>query len=170
MEQHIGRMEVLLMIKSLTTMKPSVQSPCPMMLFRMKEKNGEYYCKGCQKEIIDFRDKSLVEIKAACTKDICGIFNNHQVNKVRRPFTYHLKYMALVVLSFFGFNVAPLRAQSTPSKKQNISLIQRQTVLDQKDYKPGVVPAKSSEHKSTKKKIVRRKKTLKFRTVGCPSF
>jgi hypothetical protein len=101
--------------------KPHIENPCPMILARIK-KDGDFYCKSCSKEIIDFRNKSNEEIISQSKDGSCGIYNEDQVTKTHYGIRKRFLFQLLTIFSFIGLNVKPLQAQETPKKPQPINL------------------------------------------------
>lgn len=134
-----------------------IDKPCPVLLSRMANNGNTLNCKSCQKEVIDFRNKTPEEIKALLTANTCGIFRNEQLSAPPRM-TFFRKgvFAALTVLSFLGFNVGPVNA--SPARPVRTGITASSGTFDEKEKKP----------KSKKKK--KHKKTKEFKTIGCPSF
>ncbi len=96
-----------------------------MLLGRMDQTDKGFYCKSCHKEVTDFREMSAQEIQKQLKKGGCGIFLPEQL--VHRPKLSVLKRVAfygLMGLSFLGFQVQPLQAQTPnhdePKSKKEI--------------------------------------------------
>ncbi len=92
-----------------------IKNPCPASLANMPKSENGYYCSSCDKCVIDFRDKSIDEIKSTLKPSDCGIFLPHQLTDQKR-YTGIRRYAfgLLVFLSTLGFNVKPLQAQTEP--------------------------------------------------------
>ncbi|MCB9260832.1 MAG: hypothetical protein H6607_00435 [Flavobacteriales bacterium] len=91
-----------------------IKNPCPASIARMKKQGNSFYCKGCQKFVVDFRDKSNDEIKEIIGYGGCGIFRNDQlINQKRYGGWGQAVFYALMVLSFVGFSVKPMKAEAT---------------------------------------------------------
>ena len=159
----------------LNPQKPHIENPCPMILARIK-KEGDFYCKSCSKEIIDFRDKSNEEIIANSKNGVCGIYNENQVTTTHYGFRKRFLFQLLTVLSFIGLNVKPLQAQETPKKTEPINLsndsIQKPEIgriaIDPK--RDTLLITENDKVKPKKKWFRRKKKNVKGSTIGCPSF
>ncbi len=132
-----------------------------MAIGAVKKKDGEFHCKSCSKNLVDFRGKSYSEIKTNSTPETCGIFNKSQI-KPYTNYNYYKKsaFKALTILSLIGFNVSPLSANayssSTKEKIENLKEKEKE---------------KSKKKKKERKKIwnpFRKKK--RFPAIGCPSF
>ena len=90
-----------------------VSNPCPYLLSRMKKDGNNYFCEGCNKTIVDFREKSLDEIQCIANKNICGIFTANQLpGQQKMNFSKQIIFYGLAIFSFFGISVRPLAAQS----------------------------------------------------------
>ena len=158
-----------------TSQKPHIENPCPMILARIK-KDGDFYCKSCSKEIIDFRDKSNEEIIANSKEGVCGIYNEDQVTTTKYGFRKRFLFQLLTVFSFIGLNVKPLQAQETPKKTEPIK-VAKDTIREPVIGKIKIDPKRDTllltdpdETKPKKKWFRRKKKNVKGRTIGCPSF
>jgi hypothetical protein len=136
-----------------------------------------FHCKGCSKDIIDLRGKSQNEIAVELSKNpnLCGVFTSDQLSgqeKVHHSRYYKMAFSFLVALSFIGFNVNPLGAQSTglktPEKQRadvcyvgesGAEMLKRNKKLGKTKYKP------------RRRGLFRKKRKIEgFRTIGCPSF
>ena len=148
----------------------TVENPCPVAAFRLKQKPGGLYCKSCHKTLKDFRESTTEEINSQCDENTCGIFYNDQVVTPTFSIGYRIKYLLLTVLSVLGLNVSPLQAQ----KKNNMVAIpsssQRQIEKDKQHPNPPArfEPIKLDQIKTNQ--IQRKKKKKAYRTIGCPSF
>jgi hypothetical protein len=159
----------------LNQQKPHIENPCPMILNRIK-KEGDFYCKSCSKEIIDFRNKSSEEIISKSKDGSCGIYNEDQVTKTHYGIRKRFLFQLLTIFSFIGFNVKPLQAQETPKKTQPINLskdsIQKPVIgriaIDPK--RDTLLIPENDKVKPKKKWFRRKKKNVKGSTIGCPSF
>jgi|GEM_PF-967876 len=145
-----------------------VDKPCPVLLTRMTKDGQNYFCKSCSKTVVDFRDKTKDEIKRSINKDTCGIFTNDQLQgQQKTSILRQTLFYFLTVLSFFGFSVRPVSAQTTKTKKDTVSLDfntqPQDTVRTSKTIMKESIP-------ETNRKVLYRKKKKKYRTVGTPSF
>ena len=113
-----------------------------MAIGGMKKKDGEFHCKSCSKNLIDFRGKPYSKIKTNSTSDTCGVFNKSQI-KPYTNYNYYKKsaFKALTILSLIGFNVSPLSANAYSSST-------KEKIENQKE----------KEKKKSKKKKKKRKK------------
>lgn len=146
-----------------------VERPCPMTLGRMKRAGG-FWCRSCNKNIIDFRGMGADEIVAKIgSKQVCGIFNSDQVKTIRLSRPRNILFKLLTAFAFIGFNVKPLSAQERrPANdegkvhEQNFDSVKR--FEEKKDRSDSTIAAPA------KKKWWKRKKKKTYRTVGTPSF
>jgi len=149
-----------------------LSNPCPMLLARMKNEGADYYCNSCSKVVVDYSNKSIEEIIATFKPGTCGIFNPAHVQpNPPMPFKRRFLFYGLTLLSFFGFNVKPLQAQTTLTKKDSssISITPRAVVISDSDTVK--TNTSSTPIKKDKKGLFRRKKKMrKFRPIGCPDF
>ncbi len=75
--------------------------------------NACFLCTGCNKLVMDFRNKSLDEIEANREQFSCGIFDKEQLSHT--PYLGIKKrwiYRVLVAASFLGFQIAPIEADA----------------------------------------------------------
>lgn len=145
-----------------------VENPCPFLLMRMKKVGDNYFCKSCSKTVVDFRDKSIEEIKCLSNKDTCGIFKIDQLKgQQRQKFLRQSIFYLLTVLSFLGFNVKPLAAQTSDTLKTKTETL----TVNPKNKKSKKDNTDRIEKKEKKKRkaLFRRKKKNKI-TIGCPAF
>ena len=140
-----------------------IDNPCPMMLGRMDKNGDNFACKSCQKEVIDFRNKSTEEIANTITRNTCGVFYTHQLTAQQRMSAFRqTMFYALTVLSFLGFNVSPFNAAPV-----------QQNLTERPEIKSTSGNGKNDDEKKQKrktKKQIKRMKKHKFTTMGCPSF
>lgn len=150
-----------------TTDNLRIENPCPFVPTRVNKDGENFFCKSCSKTIVDFRSKTVDEIKYSFNKDTCGIFTINQLpGQQQMRFSRQLLFYFFSVLSILGFSVGPLSAQTTQTKKDTV-------VVDKKSYNQDTVAVdknyiKKAENKTEKKGLFRRKK--KYRVIGCPSF
>jgi hypothetical protein len=155
--------------------KPHIENPCPMILARI-QKEGDFYCKSCKKDIIDFREKSDKEIIEKSKDGVCGIYNEDQVTTTNYGFRKRFLFQLLTVLSFIGFNVKPIQAQETPKKTEPIKVAKdtlREPVIGKIKLDPKrdtLLMSDPDLEKPKKKWFRRKKKKVTGRTIGCPSF
>lgn len=154
--------------------KPALYEPCPMLLLRMKKKNGAYYCQSCAKTITDFRGKSEEEVKALFAPGMCGIFDKTQLKPVHYSFRQKWLFPVMVFLAFLGMTVKPLKAQQV--KEAPVCPVNEAS--KEWMYKP----TKEEEpvlKKETKKKQNRKRRRYRLILgiipvrnygLGCPSF
>jgi hypothetical protein len=155
-------------MKTVTNIK--VENPCPFLLNRMKKEGNNYFCNSCSKTVIDFRDKTEDEIKCNVRKDTCGIFTIDQLKgHKRQSFLRQTLFYCLTVLSFLGFNVKPLTAQTIDTNKTQTDTV----IIDSKNERNDNEKVNSKNiskddvKKKEKRNLFRRKKRP---VIGCPSF
>ena len=84
-----------------------------MTLARVTQGDGTFHCNACSNSIIDFRGKSIDEIKEIIgSKKVCGIFNEDQLCQPKFSIRYKLLYAVFTLIAIIGFNVKPINAQS----------------------------------------------------------
>ena len=148
--------------------KGIIRNPCPMTLKNVSNSDGSFFCGSCSNDIIDFREKSLAEIKQIIgSEKRCGIFNETQVNEPKVSTRYKIHFTVLTLIAFLGFNVKPIKAQTEPLAKDTIST----QVCPKMDTRTERIEHRR-EQKSSKSKI---KKRIFFRKrkkvlMGCPDF
>lgn len=144
-----------------------LHSPCPMSLKSIE--NNSFQCKSCNKQILDLRNKSPEEIRREFKgTNICGIFNENQIQKRTFSFSYRLRFTLLTIIAYFGFNVKPIIAQSELKHET-----QNEHTFTVSPEKPKQTEAQNEEKKQKRKNFFRARKNKKvkqFRFTGCPSF
>lgn len=146
---------------------PKINNPCPMTLARVTQGDGTFYCNACSNSIVDFRDKSIDEIKEIIAgRKVCGIFNNDQLSQPKFSLAYKLRYAALTFIAIIGFNVKPMNAQSEPMAKDTST---------NKVCTKTLSKSEKQNEKNTKVNMRKRRLYSKFyirrRNVrGCPVF
>jgi hypothetical protein len=151
-----------------TTDNLRIDHPCPFVPKKGNKDGDNYFCKSCNKTIIDFRSKAAEEIKFDLNKDTCGIFNVEQLPgqqqmKLSRQFMFY----CLSILSILGFTVKPLNAQTPKPAKDSVTVNIKTTDSDSTRIdKVEVVKTETTRKK--RKSVFRRKK--KYTVTGCPSF
>lgn len=143
-----------------------VDSPCPVALFRLQKEGKDFFCTGCMKSVVDFRNSTQDEIRKAAQEGTCGVFHPHQLKSTSSNSRLQsILFYVLWIASVVGFQVKPLHAQqATPPDSLHVH------------GKCNVEPAnKETEQQQEvravkKRKSLFRKKKKNFRTVGCPSF
>lgn len=154
-----------------------IKNPCPVAVQRMDKIGDHFFCNSCQKEVIDFRDKSIDEIKQIISYGGCGIFNRNQMTQQKSyGFINRTLFYGLTLISLMGFNVKPLKAQTTDTIKKasegwtvNPPYKTIEFSSDEKRYKR----EKNSDAKERKlkKNVFRRRNPFRRRPdMGCPSF
>lgn len=137
-----------------------------MSLSKVTQGDGTFYCGSCSNSIIDFRDKSIDEIKEIiANKQVCGIFDNTQLSQPRFSFRYKIHYAILTLIAVFGFNVKPIHAQTTATKNEPTNERTSPKVLTKSEKK-------SERQKKKQTRIFKRKRMLHPRRYqfGCPDF
>jgi hypothetical protein len=148
--------------------KLKVDKPCPVLLTRMTKNGQNYFCKSCSKIIVDFREKTIEEIKCSSNKDTCGIFTSEQLQGQQKMTLFRQTfYYFLTILSFFGFSVRPLNAQTTKIIKDTALVEMNAQPKD--TVKTDKTAINEKEH-MTKSKGLFRKKKKRHKTIGTPSF
>jgi hypothetical protein len=108
--------------------KPHISDPCPMTLSRMKS-GDSFFCKSCDKKIVDFRNKTTEEIISYFKNGTgYGIFYEDQVTTSTYSFKNKFLYKLLTVLALLGLNVRPLNAQSKKDLLNDPASLERRTV------------------------------------------
>jgi hypothetical protein len=86
-----------------------------MLLSRMSPTADGFHCRSCNHATVDFRGLSPDEIREKLRPGMCGIFTADQIPAQRALTGRGLRAFRLaVVLSFFGFRVAPVAAADGP--------------------------------------------------------
>ncbi|UTW61686.1 hypothetical protein KFE98_16980 [bacterium SCSIO 12741] len=150
--------------------------PCPVALSQLKSKDGQaFFCKGCQKHLIDCRAKSQAEIEAIEDPHFCGIFNEDQLEAPARYKGWNRFAFALLTgISLLGFSVKPLQAQTVdPVQVDSIQTKNEQhhqvTVYSVSDVpEPEEQVKKSWFHWFNPRK--RNGKRRSKHWMGCPAF
>jgi hypothetical protein len=154
-------------MKTKTNIK--VENPCPFLLYRMNKNGNDYFCKSCSKTVVDFRDKTEEEIKCLAYKDTCGVFTIDQLKgQQKQSISMQIIFYVLTVLSFLGFNVKPLTAQTIDTIKTKTETVTSEG-SNKKDKKFETDEVTKTNNKNDKKTIFRRKKKKQV-IIGCPSF
>ncbi len=153
-----------------TVTKIKVENPCPFLLYRMNKDGNDYFCKSCSKTVVDFRNKTEEEIKCFADKDTCGVFTINQLKgQQTQSILRQTIFYFLTVLSFFGFNVKPLTAQTIDTIKLKTEIVTpKGNNKKYKKFKTDEV-TKTENNKNDKKFLFRRKKKKQV-IIGCPSF
>jgi hypothetical protein len=143
----------------------------------MSKSDEGYLCSSCNKCVVDYREKTVEEIKATLKPGDCGIFSSHQLTNQKRYSGYRrFAFGFLVFLATLGFNVKPLKAQTDiqadstdtevpDSVYENIWLGEVEPAKRNKNIKR----AETSTHHKPKRRWFRRKRYI-YDTMGCPSF
>lgn len=151
------------------TGKLSIDNPCPFLLERMKKEGDHYFCGSCRKTIVDFRGKTEEEIRCAINKDTCGIFTRDQLAGQQKMHWFRQAcFWGLTILSFLGYSVSPLSAQTTTKAQKNTEVVHKKKSTKKETDRTHKATMKEKEKAGEKKKVNRRKK--KYRVIGTPSF
>ncbi len=156
-----------------------IKNPCPASLNRMSASGEGYHCTTCNKCVIDFRDKTVEEIKATLKPGDCGVFLPHQLTHQKRYTGFRrMAFGILVFCASLGFNVRPLKAQTDipvqPSSADSVTandtlppiIIGETVMVNAKKIRS----KKNSEATKRRWRIFRRKRPHRYRTMGCPDF
>lgn len=144
--------------------KLHLNSPCPVVINRLKKDGNNFNCSSCNKKVTDYRNQSLAEVKSSIKKGECGIFDEEHITPIKKSISYHFLFKVLTILSFIGFNVQPINAQT-----QNNDSTSTNTTINYQSKTTGAQLEKSKPKKSKRILFFWRKKQ-KFAPVGCPSF
>ena len=144
--------------------KIHISNPCPMTLHSLQNQNELLHCRSCDKNITDCRGLNKLEVLSKIKPGDCGIFDSDLVATNKKTTFYRFRYFGLVILSWIGFQVSPIQAQSIDSTKQHTFI---QSIKD--------AAKRSSEKEKSKKETKKRNRLFtrkKFRkqTIGCPDF
>ena len=149
----------------MTNSKVSIENPCPVRLSRMSKTQNGHFCTSCATEVFDFTHASDEEIKASLANGVkCGLFTTDQLSKesiVKKGFPYQLMFKTLILLSFLGFTVKPLKAQGYVLDHKS-STIQTKELAKSKT-KANVVYLK--DRKKYQKKLRKRTRMLRKKRV-----
>ncbi len=146
-------------------------NPCPMLSSRMIEHGNGFHCPSCKTKVIDFTNATNEEITLAFNNGVkCGIFSEKQIENPfgSKTWPYTMLFKFLVFLSFLGFNVSPLNAQSTEKNKPKLETLKEKRT----NYITGdrLYLKERKVEQRREKKSKRKKKKQKFRVTGCPAF
>lgn len=146
-----------------------VDNPCPMIIQQTKN-CSEYFCKSCNQNLIDFRNKTTKEIiQIISIKNACGIFNENQITIPNFSFKKKLLFKTMAILAIIGFNVRPINAQINPSYKDNNTLQKHNNEFEkpliEKTSKTDTIP-----NIQKTKKWWHKKRKQKMKIIGTPSF
>lgn len=147
-----------------------ISKPCPKY-FKSKDRTGDdFHCNSCNKIVVDYTKMSIEEIKANLTPNSCGIFREDQLSrKTLFTWTGAIRFYALVLISFLGFHVQPIEAQTVP--KDSISKDTANIEMKKDDMKTENDADKKDLKKTKKRKgLFRRKRIYRYKTMGCPNF
>lgn len=91
-----------------------IQKVCPATENKfINQGDSCFLCTGCNKLVMDFRNKSMDEIDALSDQFECGIFDAQQLSHIpvlnwKKRWTYRF----MVAASFLGFTIAPIEAST----------------------------------------------------------
>ncbi len=100
-----------------------LQKVCPATENKFIDQGDScFLCTGCNKLVMDFRNKSLDEIHSLSDQFECGIFDDHQLSHTpvlnwKKRWTYRF----LVAASFLGFTIAPIEASAQLENPESAS-------------------------------------------------
>jgi len=142
-----------------------IDRPCPMLLSRMSPTADGFHCRSCNHATVDFRGLSPDEIREKLRPGMCGIFTADQIPAQRALTGRGLRAFRLaVILSFFGFRVAPVAAADgpllTPPTTAAVTTADADGDAADRDDRPR---RKRLFHRFRRNKV-------KGRLAGCPSF
>lgn len=145
-----------------TQQKVTLQKPCPVAMSSLKGVNRNFYCNSCSKTVVDFRGQSFNEIRSKSNGETCGVFDENQVAPIQFSKSRKVLFTALTLASLIGFNITPVRADTSSNHINSVNLVSSSLDKDKK---------KEKEAKKKKKRWnpFRKKKKI-FTPVGCPSF
>lgn len=139
-----------------------IDNPCPFSPTIMNKREEGYFCKSCNKTIIDFRGKTSEEIKNKVKKGTCGIFTRDQLpGQQQMKLSHKLFFYFLSFISVLGFAIKPVSAQPKKPMTDSIS----QNIKPNSKTKDGAL---KSETLKKRKSFFNRKE--KHRLIGCPQF
>jgi hypothetical protein len=136
-----------------------------MLLSRMSPTADGFHCRSCNHATVDFRGLSPDEIREKLRPGMCGIFTADQIPAQRALTGRGLRAFRLaVILSFFGFRVAPVAAADgpllTPPPTAAVTTADADGDAADRDDRPR---RKRLFHRFRRNKV-------KGRLAGCPSF
>jgi hypothetical protein len=153
-------------------MKISINEPCHENWDKMTPNDKGAFCLSCQKNVVDFSNKTINEIKDFFRKktdagSVCGRFEEEQLTEMSfdhffdqfKSWKYFQKF-ALIAFFVFGFNLF-VSAQSNPDKNimmGKVAYVPMDTVkkctkdTTQKTTIKGRVKHTSNQSKKTKNK------------------
>jgi len=152
-----------------------LSSPCPADLNKMEAVEDGYFCKTCNKCVVDCREMSPEQL-GQLPKNSCGIFSSEQVDIPNYSWTKSLAFRLLVVAGMMGFNVKPLSAQSANTNNPELVEIRFSDGSPTGKFKQKEKMAVHSDEvkkKRKKRRFFRRRRALKgktYRRIGCPDF
>ena len=146
-----------------------IENPCPFVPLNSNKNANGYSCKACKKTVIDFREKTIEEIKCTVNKDTCGIFTIDQLPGQQSMGLFkHLLFYCLTLLSVLGFTVKPLNAQTTRNSSDSLTVALKSNMIVNKSIEATSKNTKQTSYSKKKKGIFRKKK--KTRVVGSVAF
>lgn len=145
-----------------------INKPCPFYLSDRNKVDGGYYCKSCDKCVVDFRGQSKTSIIDTISKSetpVCGIYDV-EIMSTKRSFKWSGQFLftILTMASFLGFSVKPMNAQVRDSVA-----LKQDTVKDS----AGNCKVNDDPKKTDKKKYAKRRRYGIFRRryiLGCIDF
>jgi hypothetical protein len=152
-----------------TTDNLRIENPCPFVPTFMNKDGENFFCKSCNKSVVDFRKKNIDEIKCSIDNDTCGIFTIEQLpGQQTMKFSRQLLFYFFSFLSFLGYTVGPLSAQTSQTNKDTVKVDAKSFSNDQE--KVDKTQIKKSKYISRRKARLRMRKQNRDYLSGCPSF
>ncbi|MFT4522806.1 MAG: hypothetical protein ACI8ZN_001758 [Bacteroidia bacterium] len=161
-------------MKNPTTKKISgaIPNPCPVSIGSMKRCDSGYYCAGCEKVVVDFTEFGVQELKDVYQPGICGIFASNQLpNQSHYPGLKRLAFGLLTFASIVGFQVQPLKAQTSQKILTKDSVMVENILLDDLEQEEVEMNPEKRRNKRMLRTLFRRKHKYRVgKIMGCPSF
>ena len=111
-----------------TFVMPVISFSCPEDITSMPKTSCGYFCSGCKKDVIDFRNFSAEKIQdylISKQEKTCGIFNPAQLSSPAQSQISTLFRIAVAVVFFLGLNTSQLFSQETDSTIVTSSVIEK---------------------------------------------
>jgi hypothetical protein len=148
--------------------KVYIPSPCPMIYSKMDPVVGGRFCGGCNKTVFDVTEKSpdeLISFLKEKGTDVCVSALSDQLAPFHRTPWFKIKFVAAVVLSFFGFQMKPM-AQAVKEKPSYPVVYKHDKDKHLKELKC----YQENDGSMRRLYLFRKKRKTPYRTIGCPSF
>lgn len=151
-----------------------IDKPCPFAPTNRNQVEGGFFCKSCSKTVRDFREATSEEIERQVTADTCGIFREDQLTHLPQfSLSRRFFFNTLTLLSFLGFNVHPVEAQTKESKYEEV-YAPTESTEEQTDKEETILSAEVNKknRKRRRRSFWRRKVKYSLRgsVRGCPTF